>query len=76
MPLTSGKVAYITMWHMTQSRPLLTVYDVAERARVTPRTVWRWEKEGRISAVRIGRTVRFRAEDVETLLELDEAAGE
>lgn len=51
---------------------LLTVYDVAERLRVTPRTVWRWSKTGELPApLRFGprgRTVRWKAADIDSFL--------
>jgi excisionase family DNA binding protein len=49
---------------------LLTVDEVAKRARVSTRTVWRWEADGLLPSVRIegARFVRFRRADVDTLL--------
>jgi len=44
---------------------LLTVPEVAERLRVHPITVRRLIKAGRLPAVRVGRAVRVRVEDVE-----------
>jgi excisionase family DNA binding protein len=47
---------------------LLTVSEVAELARVSTRTVWRWVERGRLPTVRVDGTVRFRWADVEQLL--------
>jgi excisionase family DNA binding protein len=46
----------------------LTVDEVAAMARVSPKTVRRWEKAGRLPAVRIDAVVRFRRVDVDRLL--------
>jgi excisionase family DNA binding protein len=49
---------------------LLTPAEVAVMFRVNPKTVTRWAKAGRISAVRtIGGHRRFRTSEVEHLLE-------
>ena len=47
---------------------ILTVPEVAKRAKVSARTVWRWEKEGVLPSVRVGGLVRFRASDVDALM--------
>ena len=40
---------------MTDPLPdLLTIRDVAALCRVTPGTVWKWVREGRLPAVRMG----------------------
>ena len=48
--------------------PLLTAAEMAKRLRVHESAVRTMEREGRIPGVRIGRYVRFRAEEVEALL--------
>lgn len=53
---------------MPTSVELLTAAEVAERARVSVRTVWRWKEDGTLPAVQIGNVVRFRREDVDALL--------
>lgn len=51
---------------------LLTPAEVAAMWRVDPKTVTRWEKKGRMSSVRVVRTLgghrRYYREDVEALL--------
>jgi excisionase family DNA binding protein len=47
---------------------LLTATEVAEMARVSARTVWRWKEDGTLASVAIGRVVRFRRVDVDALL--------
>lgn len=47
---------------------LLTADEVAQALRVKTSSVYRWAKVGVLPEVRIGGVVRFRREDVETLL--------
>ncbi|MBL6081800.1 helix-turn-helix domain-containing protein [Belnapia sp. T18] len=44
--------------------PLLTTAELATWLQVSERTLRRWRKTGRITAVEIGRTVRFRLSDL------------
>ncbi len=53
---------------MPDPAPLLDVADVAERLRVHPRFVYRAVAGGFIPHLRVGRFLRFRAEDVEAYL--------
>lgn len=48
--------------------PTRTVADVAQRLRVSPRTVYRFMKDGRLRGERIGRVWRFRDSDIEQML--------
>ena len=49
---------------------LLTPSEVAEMFRVNPKTVTRWARAGRISAVRtLGGHRRYRASEIRRLLE-------
>ncbi|HSS09026.1 MAG TPA: helix-turn-helix domain-containing protein [Acidimicrobiales bacterium] len=50
---------------------LLTVREVARRAKVSERTVWRWVEDGRLPAIRVGGIVRFQHADVDALLTPD-----
>jgi excisionase family DNA binding protein len=47
---------------------LLKASDVAERLQCSPFLVYELARDGRLPAVRIGRLVRFREEDIETLM--------
>ena len=52
-----------------KSRDLLTVAEVAEWARVHPKTVYRWIKDGRLEALQLGpRTFRVPEDAVEKFL--------
>ncbi len=44
---------------MSEKLELLTPKEVAEILRVSPRTVQRWVKEGKLRAVRVGRLWRI-----------------
>jgi excisionase family DNA binding protein len=50
------------------SRRFLTVSEVAVALRVSNMTVYRLVSSGELPAVRIGRSVRLRADDVEAYL--------
>lgn len=50
-------------------RNLLTVEQLAKRLSVNPMTVRRMIRRGQIAAVRIGRAIRFRPEDIDAFLE-------
>jgi excisionase family DNA binding protein len=47
---------------------LLRVTQVADRLQVSPRTIWRLIEDGRISVIRIGRSVRVHPDAVTALL--------
>lgn len=53
----------------------MTSAEVADYFQISRQTVWRWRKDQRIAAVKIGRTVRFRRADVEALLSETEPAA-
>jgi excisionase family DNA binding protein len=48
---------------------LLTEDEVAEAFGVTRATLWKYRREGLLRFVRLGRFIRYRAEDVEAFLE-------
>ena len=47
---------------------LLTVRELAEYLRVNPFTVYRWIAKNRIPHLRVGRTLRFRLEDIDEFM--------
>ena len=47
---------------------LMTVEEVAEYLRVKPSTVYKWAKEGKIPAAKVGWLWRFEREQIETWL--------
>ena len=53
---------------LSQVERLLDVTAVAETLGVCPRTVRRMIKDGRIPALRVGRSVRIRAADLNRLI--------
>ena len=56
------------MWHEPVEE-LLTPAEVAQMFHVSPKTVTRWARSGRISAVRtLGGHRRFRADEIRGLL--------
>lgn len=54
--------------HDTEPRsPYFTPAELAARWKVTPMTLRRWRKAGKISALHMGRGIRFAATEVERL---------
>ena len=47
---------------------LLTARQVADALQCSERSVWGWTKNGGLPAVRLGRLVRYRVEDVEAFI--------
>lgn len=50
------------------SERLLTIADVADRCRVSPRSVRRWIDDGRLRVIRLGRNVRVSEGDLANFL--------
>ena len=48
-------------------KPMLTTAQVAEYFQVLPKTVLLWVKTGKISCIKIGKSYRFEATDIEKL---------
>lgn len=51
------------------ARPMLTAADVAERLRVSERTIRRWIDSRRLKAYRLNRAVRVSEDDLQSFLE-------
>jgi excisionase family DNA binding protein len=52
----------------SENSPALTARQLAEVLQVTPRTVYSLARQGRIPHLRVGRSLRFRLEQVEEAL--------
>lgn len=48
--------------------PLVTAEEVATLLKVSPKSIYRWAKDGLLPAFREGRLVRFRESDVEAFV--------
>ncbi len=53
----------------------LTTHEAAEYLRMHPHTIWRWCREGRLSAFQIKREWRIRKSKLDELIEELEASG-
>lgn len=51
-----------------QGSELLTVREVAEVLRLKPDTLYRWAREGRLPAIKVGKEWRVRPDDIERIL--------
>jgi excisionase family DNA binding protein len=60
---------------MSEQPGMLTSKQVAERCSVSVMTVSRWVRDGRIPALRFGKTIRFRPEDVDAFIEQARSAS-
>lgn len=47
--------------------PLLTVAETQDALSVSRQTLYNWEAEGLLVPVRLGKLVRFRADDIENV---------
>jgi excisionase family DNA binding protein len=47
----------------------MTVVDVSRLMRCSTLTVYRWERAGRLRGIRVGGLLRFKAEDVQALID-------
>ena len=54
---------------------LLTDREVAEKLHVSSRTVIYWRNDGKLPFLRIGRSIRYRPESIQALLEKLEIGG-
>ncbi len=55
---------------------LLTVKQVAEYLQLKESTIYAWAQDGKIPAIKIGRTWRFRRADLDSWLEKHRQGGE
>lgn len=47
---------------------MLTVREVAERFKVSPRTVHRWIKTGKLKAIKVDRDIRIQESEIERII--------
>lgn len=62
MPARKKKTAILP--ETTEVGRVYTTQEVAELLKVTPRTVQEWIRTGKLPAMRYGRVLRIRAEDL------------
>jgi excisionase family DNA binding protein len=55
----------LSLWDATMAERLLTVPELAERWRCSPRFVWSLTATGALPVIRLGRLVRVRVRDLE-----------
>ncbi len=58
-----------------RAEPFLTVAEVAELLKLNQQTVRNWIEQGSLPAIRVGRRVRIRREDLERILAAGYQAG-
>ena len=63
-----GSRRRIQMKKTTPNNSLLTAKDVAQMAKVSPKTVNRWRRDGLLRGIKIGTVVRFDAKDVDEFI--------
>ena len=54
---------------MSKKSGLIKTTQAAEKFDVKPATIRNWYKRGLLPAIKIGKTIRFKEEDVEKLLQ-------
>jgi excisionase family DNA binding protein len=75
-PKAMQEVSRVTV-NRNDSEVLLTPSEVAAMFRVDPKTVTRWAKSGKLTAIRtLGGHRRYRQSEVQVLLENNRAGGE
>lgn len=50
------------------SKNLLTRKETCELLQVSPVTLWQWDKDGKLKAVRLNSRVRYRMQDIEQFM--------
>ena len=71
--MTSG-VDMITV-PLMQMEPIMTRQEVAAVFKVSLKTLQRWEKAGLLVPLRVGVNVRYRREDVQSLIDSQQASA-
>lgn len=51
-----------------KQRELLTRKETADLLQVSPVTLWQWDKDGKLKAVRLNSRVRYRMQDIEQFM--------
>jgi len=57
----------LTMVNTITQEKLLTVPELAKRLRVHTSSIYRWKAEGKIIAVKVGKSVRFSREELDRI---------
>lgn len=73
-PERGGGEAALSTARGAEADRLMGEEEVAQRYGVSPHTVRRWRREGRIRFLKLGRQVRFRPEDLEEFERSSEVA--
>jgi len=60
---------------MQEKKELLTIKEVAEMLGMQPTTIYVWAQNGKLPAIKIGRTWRFRRASIEAWLTKCESEG-
>jgi len=54
---------------MAQEEEIMTLKEVAQYLKIKERTIYKWAQNGKIPAIKLGSTWRFRKEEVNAWLE-------
>ena len=60
---------------MAEKKELLTIKEVAEMLGMKPTTIYVWAQSGKLPAIKMGRTWRFRRSSIEAWLTKCESEG-
>jgi excisionase family DNA binding protein len=61
--------------NIVASTSIMTVHDVANYLRLSEATIYQMARTGRIPVLRMGRTWRFKRENIDAWLDLSQAQG-
>ncbi len=59
----------VARYEAQKREPKLTIKQVAKRLGVDPSTLWRWERDGYLVPIRLGRKVLYNESDIATIEE-------